>query len=107
MKVTQQNLIEAGLDEQISVLKKDFFKVYPDRESTVITNPPYDERLKEENINSFYGDIGNKLEKDFKRTNAWVFSGNLDAMKYISLDIDKEFRLMNGGIPAKFVKYHV
>ena len=107
VKVTQQNLIEAGLDDQISILKKDFFKVYPQKKSTVITNPPYDERLKEENINAFYRDIGNKLKKDFKQTNAWIFSGNLDAMKYISLDIDKEYRMMNGGIPAKFIKYYV
>jgi putative N6-adenine-specific DNA methylase len=106
VKVTQTNLIEAQLDDKITILKKDFFKLHPPKGSTVITNPPYDERLKETNINTFYKNIGIKLKKDFIQTNAWVFSGNLDAMKYISLGIVKEFNLMNGGLPAKFINYH-
>jgi putative N6-adenine-specific DNA methylase len=107
VKVTQTNLIEAQLDHRISVLKKDFFKLYPSKGVTVITNPPYDERLKETDINKFYEKIGLKLEKDFIKTNAWVFSGNLDALEYISLGISKEFDMMNGGLPAKFVNYHM
>ena len=46
--MTQQNLSEAGLSNHVSILKKDFFKVYPSTSATVISNPPYDERLKEE-----------------------------------------------------------
>lgn len=107
VKVTQQNLVEAQLDDKIKVLKKDFFKVYPPKGVTVITNPPYDERLKEADINDFYSRIGEKLNKDFIQTNAWVFSGNLDAMEYISLGISKEYDLMNGGLPAKFINYHM
>jgi len=107
MKVTQQNLIEANLDHKISVIKKDFFKVYPPKKVTVITNPPYDERLKESDINLFYKNMGIKLKKDFIQTNAWVFSGNLDALEYISLGIVKEYDMMNGGLPAKFVNYHM
>jgi len=106
VKVTQQNLVEAKLDNKITVHKKDFFKLYPPKGVTVITNPPYDERLKEANINTFYKNIGIKLEKDFIQTNAWVFSGNLDAMEYISLGISKEYDMMNGGLPAKFINYH-
>lgn len=105
VKVTQQNLEEAGLSNQIKVLKKDFFKLYPPKGCTVITNPPYDERLKEDNINNFYQNIGAKLQKDFIKTNDWLFSGNLEAMKYISLKIEKEYNLMNGGLPAKFINY--
>jgi len=107
LKVTQTNLIEAGLNDKIPVIKKDFFKLYPPMGVTVITNPPYDERLKESNINSFYKNIGIKLKKDFIQTNAWVFSGNLDAMEYIGLGIAKEYNLMNGGLPANFINYHM
>ncbi len=107
VKVTQQNLVEARLDNKISILKKDFFKLYPPKGVTVISNPPYDERLKETDINSFYKNIGIKLKKDFIQTKAWVFSGNLDAMEYISLGISKEYNMMNGGLPAKFINYHM
>jgi len=107
VKVTQQNLLEANLSDKIKVLKKDFFKLYPPKNVTVITNPPYDERLKEADINAFYRNMGIKLKKDFIRTKAWVFSGNLEAMKYISLGVEKEYDLMNGGLPAKFIQYHM
>lgn len=106
VKVTQQNLAEARLSDKITILKKDFFKLHPPKGVTVITNPPYDERLKEADINNFYKNIGIKLEKDFIQTNDWVFSGNLDAMEYIRLGIVKEYNLMNGGLPAKFIHYH-
>ncbi len=107
VKVTQQNIVHAGLTEYLSVLKKDFFKTYSPKNTTVITNPPYDERLKEKNINRMYQNIGKKLKNDYRGANAWVFSGNLEALEYIDLGIDKEHDLMNGGLPAKFVNYYM
>lgn len=106
VKVTQQNLIEAGLDDKISVIKKDFFKTYPPKGLTVITNPPYDTRLKEDNINKFYRDMGDKFHKDFLRSEPWIFSGNLEALEEVDLGINDVFNLMNGGMPAKLVSYY-
>ncbi|MDF1696227.1 MAG: THUMP domain-containing protein [Saprospiraceae bacterium] len=105
VKVTQQNLLEANLSDKIQVIKKDFFKFHPPKGSTIITNPPYDERLKESDINQFYKNIGEKIKKDFHQTNIWIFSGNLDALKYIVLENIKEHSMMNGGLPAKFINY--
>jgi len=105
VKVTQQNLIEAGLDDKISVIKKDFFKTHPPKNLTVVTNPPYDERLKESDIDRFYENIGEKFYSDFKGVTPWVFSANLDAMRTIRLKVDEEYELMNGGLPAKLVKF--
>jgi len=107
VKVTRQNLLEAGLDDKISVLKKDFFKTYPPKGVTVITNPPYDTRLKEDDIGKFYRKIGEKFDKDFMRADPWVFSGNLEALEEIDLGINDVFNLMNGGLPAKLVNYYL
>ena len=105
IKVTQQNISEARLNDHISVLKKDFFKLYPNKGVTVIMNPPYDERLKEKDINSFYSGIGEKIKKDFRFTNSWIFSANLEALKYLYSDFNNEFEMMNGGLPARFVQF--
>jgi len=107
VKVTQQNLVKARLTEEISVLKKDFFKTYPPKGLTVITNPPYDTRLKEADINRFYRDIGETFFKNFKGADPWVFSGNLEALAEIRLGVNNQFELMNGGLPAKFVNFYM
>lgn len=107
VKVTQQNLVEAGLDDKVTVLKKDFFKTYPPKGVTVITNPPYDERLKEADIKKFYLSIGEKFYSDFKQADPWLFSANLEALDEVDLGINNQFDLMNGGLPAKLVNYYL
>ncbi len=106
VKVTQQNLVEAGLDDIISVIKKDFFKTYPPKGVTVMLNPPYDTRLKEDDINKFYRNMGDKFHKDFIKADPWIFSGNLEALEEVDLGINNVFNLMNGGMPAKLVNYY-
>jgi len=107
VKVTQQNLLEAQLDDKISVLKKDFFKTYPPKGLTVITNPPYDTRLKEADINRFYREIGETFFKNFKGADPWVFSGNIEALAEIKLGVNNQYELMNGGLPAKLVNFYM
>lgn len=107
VKVTKQNLIESGLSDKISVIKKDFFKTYPPKGVTVITNPPYDTRLKENDIHKFYAQIGEKFYNDFQQADPWVFSGNLDALEHIDLGINNVINMMNGGLPAKLVNYYL
>ena len=107
VKVTQQNLIEANLADKITVIKKDFFKTYPPKGVTVIMNPPYDLRLKEDNISRFYEDIGEKLYKDFKGADPWIFSANLEALEEIRLGVNNVFNLLSGGVPAKLVNFYM
>jgi len=107
IKVTQQNLDEAGISEGVNVSKKDFFKYGKLSDVHIITNPPYDNRLREADIIKFYAEIGDKLKTDFKDCEAWIFSGNIEAIKAIGLKPSQKYSLMNGGLPAKFHKFSI
>ena len=66
-----------------------------------MVNPPYDKRLKENDINQFYSSIGDVLKKEYTGWKAGVFSGNEYAIKQIGLKPSRRISLMNGPIPSK------
>jgi putative N6-adenine-specific DNA methylase len=73
----------------------------------VLINPPYNERLKIEDVIGLYRLIGDRLKQQFQGYQAWVFSGNPDAMKAIGLHPARKFALLNGSIECSFRKYEV
>jgi len=62
VKVTEQNL-ESAETTSVQVQKADFFKSHSDSPLTLITNPPYDNRLKEADIEKYYKSIGDHLKQ--------------------------------------------
>ncbi len=105
VKVTCQNLEEAGLSAEVTVEKKDFFKSEGREGVTLMTNPPYDIRLKQEDIGTFYHKIGNHSKNYYKDSILWVFSGNPDALVHIDLQEFRSFDLLNGKIDSKLIGY--
>jgi len=71
----------------------------------VIMNPPYGERLKEEDINDLYKMMGDTLKTNFSGFDAWILSANKTAMKYVGLKTSKRLTLYNGALECKFHKY--
>lgn len=108
MRAAQYNIEEAGLTEHILVERANFFtKIYEERPLTIITNPPYDERLGLRDAEDFYQDIGDTLKKDYTDTTAWLISGFPEAFKTIGLRASKKHRLYNGKIPTQYHKYEM
>lgn len=70
-----------------------------------MTNPPYDARLKEDDIQLFYKQVGDTLKKKYTDTTVWVIGGNIDALKQIGLKPGKKINLLNGDIEAGFYKF--
>ncbi|MBK8700304.1 MAG: class I SAM-dependent RNA methyltransferase [Saprospiraceae bacterium] len=99
------NISEAGLESYIAVERQDFFTSQGRRGVFLITNPPYDERLKEDDIVKFYKEIGDKLKKDFADSTAWIIGGNLEALKMVGLKPSKKIPLLNGDIESGFYKF--
>lgn len=108
MKTAQLNAQEAGVADLIAFDKGDFFrKDPPTLPLTLITNPPYDERLKEEDIFDFYKQIGDTFKQKYPGTTAWVISGHVDAIKRLGLKPSRKFTVFNGPILSKFHKYEL
>jgi len=73
----------------------------------LIINPPYGERLKEEDLNRFYAEIGDTLKINFTGFDAWILSASKTAIKQVGLRTSKKLTLFNGALECKFHKYEL
>ncbi len=107
LKIAITNAQNAGLPD-ISFFTADFVaqpRVIKEKTGTLITNPPYGERLAPAELNMFYKAIGDKLKKNYTGFNAWILSSNLEALKHIGLHPYKKITLYNGPLACKFLQF--
>lgn len=71
----------------------------------MITNPPYDLRLKTGNIDQLYREIGDTLKQRYENYAAFLFSANRDALKSVGLRTSRKIILMNGQLEARLQRY--
>jgi 23S rRNA (guanine2445-N2)-methyltransferase len=103
-----RNAFRLPIRNLVKFSHKDFLDIKPtDENGMMITNPPYDVRLTDEDIHGFYKKLGDKLKKDFQNFDAWIFSGNPEALNDIHLNPSRKITLFNGGIKSSFRKYEM
>lgn len=73
--------------------------------ATIIINPPYGERLKEENLNDLYEMIGTSLKHNFTNNNAWILTSSLNHLKFIGLKPTNKYELFNGALKCRYNNY--
>jgi len=103
----KSNIQESAVFKNIIVKKEDFLYAEGRENSLLILNPPYDQRIKSEDLNAFYKSIGDSFKKNWQNCEAWVFSGNKDALKSLGLRTSKKLSFKNGPIDCKFHKYEM
>lgn len=74
---------------------------------TLVTNPPYDERMKVSQAAAVYRRIGDALKQNWAGWNAYVFTGNAEAAKSFGLRPSKKFRLNNGPIHCQLLRFEI
>jgi putative N6-adenine-specific DNA methylase len=80
----------------------------PSQTGTLICNPPYGERLgDQEKLAPFYKRIGDTLKQHWTGWTAWVFTGNLDLAKRIGLRPSRRIVLYNGAIECRLLKFEL
>ena len=100
------NLASSGLASRIKLATKDFFTSSGGgRSYTIITNPPYGERIKEQDISGFYSRIGERLKHGFDSSTAWIITSNIGALKHVGLRPSKKMTLFNGSLECRYVRY--
>ncbi len=73
----------------------------------IVLNPPYDDRIRLENIDELYRKVGKTLKFGFENHDAWIISSNLEAMKFIGLKPAKKIKLFNGNLECRFNHYEL
>ena len=104
----QKRIFKNYLLKNVSNLfERDFFKTHGSPDKCLVINPPYDLRVNVDNIESFYTQMGDALKQFWQGSEAWIFTGNLDALKKLGLRPSKKMTLFNGGIEAKLCKFEL
>jgi len=109
IEISRSNTIRAGLDKYIRFKLVDFLKSEkPSEKGILFMNPPYGERLEEkERMLLFYKEIGTRLKHFYNGFDAWVLSGNYEALKHFGLHPSKKIKLYNGPIECRLHKYEI
>jgi putative N6-adenine-specific DNA methylase len=105
---TMENARKAGIGRFIKVENIRFEDTEANTPSgLVILNPPYGERMQEEDVEKLYKTIGDTLKHRYKGWKAGIISSNAPAIKAIRLHSYNTFKLINGKLPADFKLYEI
>ncbi len=108
IRAAQQNLARAGLLGNIELVRSAFESwQISTGTGTIIMNPPYGERMAEAGLQTLYKHIGDTLKKNYPGYQAWIFSGNPEAMKFVGLKTSRRLILYNGPIRCKYHQYEL
>jgi len=71
----------------------------------LVTNPPYEVRLKTGNIEELYAMMGDTFKTNWKGYSAWLITGSPEGLKSVGLKTSRRIPLMNGPIEVRYVRY--
>ncbi|MBR5169455.1 MAG: RNA methyltransferase [Muribaculaceae bacterium] len=104
--VARANVKNAGMNKYIELERRDINEIEQVPEGgTLITNPPYGERLNIEDIDQFYRDLGFKLKHTFRGYNAWLICYDKEQYFKIGLKPSVKYGLNNGGLDCELLQY--
>jgi putative N6-adenine-specific DNA methylase len=105
---TAINLMGSGMENNIRLQSVAFDKLLrPSNNGVLITNPPYDERMRVDEITTFYKAIGDRFKKQWMGWDAWLISSNRAALKQVGLRTSRRLALFNGALECSFHKYEM
>ena len=109
VEIATSNAKNARVEKYIQYRKMDFLNSDIHIEnSVVLMNPPYGERLMDkDDIVPFYQEIGTQLKHHYENCEAWILSGNIDALKFIGLRPSRKIKLFNGPMECRLQKYEL
>jgi putative N6-adenine-specific DNA methylase len=108
LKKAKENVHNAKVEDVVKLKTASFLDLMPDKErGMIIMNPPYGERMEQDDIPKLYKEIGDKLKKDFPGYTAWMLTSNFEAIKNVGLHPNRKMTLYNGSLECKFLRYEM
>ncbi|MGZ3863764.1 MAG: THUMP domain-containing class I SAM-dependent RNA methyltransferase [Bacteroidia bacterium] len=109
LKKARENAESANVADMITFKNADFFDTEYglQKRYTIITNPPYGERMNKDELFALYKKTGDTFKHKYKGSTAWIISSNLEAFKHVGLKTKRKIALYNGGLECKFCKYEL
>ncbi len=105
---TQTNARNARVFNLITIGQSDFAESGQNLENgVIIINPPYGERMKNEDMGGLYGMIGERLKHHFMGNTAWILTSSAEMMQKIGLKPSAKIRLFNGALECSYQKFEL
>jgi putative N6-adenine-specific DNA methylase len=106
--IARTNAGNAFLGKKIGFKISSFESLVPPvGHGVLVTNPPYGERIKQENLKAFHSVMGDVLKNRYPGYTAYILSSNMDALKFTGLRPEKKTVLFNGALKCRLVKFSI
>jgi putative N6-adenine-specific DNA methylase len=114
---SENNARAAGIGHLLKFARQDVRDLYPEAIrlgspdvpkpfGTILCNPPYGERIgEEEDLGPLYEAIGEVFAEKCRDWNCCVFTGNAKLARMIKLRVREAVDLWNGKIPCRLLRY--
>ena len=106
IRITRKNIENALMFDNIKVKNEDFFETQINKNTFVIFNPPYGERI-ELGTNEFYEKTGDSLKNNYEDCTVWIISSDIENLKMIGLKPSRKIELMNGKLKCSFREFKI
>ena len=106
--IAEGNIVNAHLQHDIHLMKKNMEDLTPPEEGGIlIINPPYGDRLEEDDIDQVYENIGNTLKHNFQGYRCWLITDDAVALKHVGLKPSAKIPIWNGPLECRFVRFDI
>lgn len=106
LRAAESNVRNAYLHKDIKLKVADFRDIRPPQGSGIlISNPPYGERVRVDDLHEMYKEMGNALKRNFEGYKAWLISSDFHAIKLVGLKPMAKKILWNGQLECRFVGF--
>ncbi len=109
LQQAEKNLEYAKLHHDVMLYNGSFEDQDPPEGRTlIVTNPPYGERIKVEDLNAMYELLGDVFKRKYgERCEVWLISSDFEALKHIGLKPSKKIPLLNGQLDCRLVQFQL
>ena len=105
----EKNLQHTKLHHDVMLHIGDFAEQAPPEGRTlIVTNPPYGERIKVEDLNALYTQLGDTFKQRYgKDCDVWLITSDFEAMKHIGLHPSRKIMVQNGSLECRFLHFEL
>lgn len=105
----EKNLEFAKLHKDVMLHVGDFKdQPAPEGQTLIVTNPPYGERIKVEDLNALYTQLGDTMKQTYGADcDVWLITSDFEAMKHIGLHPSKKIPVQNGSLDCRFLHFEL
>lgn len=80
----------------------------PEGKTLIVTNPPYGERIKVEDLNAMYEKLGDTFKQRYGGDcDVWLITSDFEAMKHIGLHHSRKIPVQNGSLDCRFLHFEL